>query len=71
MIEFEKGFIDAAEFSIPSWDLWLGLQKVAKYNYYPGWYQPTTIHELIINKKNGMVLVQQLNSSSLLHVKVY
>ena len=51
MKEFEKGFIDAAEFSIPSWDLWLGLQKVAKYNYYPGWWQSTTIHELIINKK--------------------
>ena len=51
MKEFEKGFIDAAEFSIPSWDLFLGLQKAAKYNYYPGWYQPTTIIELIINKK--------------------
>ena len=50
MKEFEKGYIDAAEFSIPQWDLWLGLHKVAKYNYYPGWFQPYTMSELIINK---------------------
>ena len=50
MKEFKKGYIDAAEFSIPQWDLFLGLKKVAKYNYYPGWIQPTTIFELIINK---------------------
>jgi len=49
--EFEKGFIDAAEFTHPAYELWLGLHKVAKYNYFPGWHQPSNYQELIINKK--------------------
>ena len=46
----EKGVIDAAEFSTPHWDYFVGIHKVFKYNYYPGWIQPIVIPELIVNK---------------------
>jgi len=45
----EKGAIDASEFSQPAIDKLLGLHKVAKYNYFPGWHQQATIFELLIN----------------------
>ena len=45
----ESGDIDAAEFSMPSIDLQLGLQKIAKHYYFPGWNQPSTLFELMIN----------------------
>jgi TRAP-type mannitol/chloroaromatic compound transport system substrate-binding protein len=46
---FEAGKIDAAEFSIPSTDLKLGLHKMIKNYYFPGWHQPATLFELMIN----------------------
>ena len=46
----EKGAIDASEFSQPAIDERLGFHKVAKYNYFPGWHQQSTIFELLINK---------------------
>ncbi len=46
----EKGLIDATEFSQPVCDAPMGFYKVAKYNYYPGWHQPSTVQELLINK---------------------
>jgi len=33
----EKGTIDAAEFTVPHDDEKLGLNKIAKFYYYPGW----------------------------------
>ena len=47
----EKGVIDATEFSMPVVDQRIGLKKLLKYNYFPGWHQQATIMELIINKK--------------------
>jgi TRAP-type mannitol/chloroaromatic compound transport system substrate-binding protein len=57
----EKGAIDAAEFSSPYVDVSQGFYKVVKYNYFPGWHQQTSIHELIINKDvwNGLTPTQQ------------
>ena len=57
----EKGLIDATEFSMPVCDAPLGFYKVAKYNYYPGWHQPSTVQELLINKDtwNAMDKSQQ------------
>jgi TRAP-type mannitol/chloroaromatic compound transport system substrate-binding protein len=57
----EKGAIDAAEFSSPYVDVSQGFYKVVKYNYFPGWHQQTSIHELIINKDvwNKMSPMQQ------------
>lgn len=46
----ERGAIDATEFSMPIIDSRLGFHKIAKYNYFPGWHQPSTLFELIINK---------------------
>lgn len=46
----EKGVIDATEFSMPAVDKRIGLSKIVKYNYYPGWHQQATIMELMINK---------------------
>jgi len=46
----EKGAIDGTEFSNPAIDQKLGFYKVAKYNYFPGWHQPATHLELVINK---------------------
>jgi TRAP-type mannitol/chloroaromatic compound transport system substrate-binding protein len=42
----KKGEIDAAEYSLPSMDLTLGLQNVEKFYYFPGWHQPSTLFEL-------------------------
>ncbi|MEH6594816.1 MAG: TRAP transporter substrate-binding protein [Colwellia polaris] len=46
----EKGVIDATEFSMPVVDQRIGVKKLLKYNYFPGWHQQATIMELIINK---------------------
>jgi len=46
----ERGALDATEFSMPRIDSRLGFHKVAKYNYFPGWHQPATLFELIVNR---------------------
>lgn len=46
----EKGAIEGTEFSNPAIDAMLGFHKIAKYNYFPGWHQPVTHLELILNK---------------------
>lgn len=45
----EKGAIDATEFALPVVDQALGFNRVAKYNYYPGWHQPFTSSHLVVN----------------------
>jgi TRAP-type mannitol/chloroaromatic compound transport system substrate-binding protein len=46
----EKGTIDAAEWVGPYDDEKLGFVKVAKYYYYPGWWEGGTMLHLHINK---------------------
>ncbi|MEM7644392.1 MAG: TRAP transporter substrate-binding protein [Pseudomonadota bacterium] len=46
----ERGAIDATEFSMPRIDARLGFHNIAKFNYFPGWHQPATLFELLINK---------------------
>lgn len=46
----ERGAIDATEFSMPRIDARLGFHNIAKYNYFPGWHQPATMFELLVNK---------------------
>jgi len=53
---FESGEIDAAEFSMPSIDLKLGIHKMIKNYYFPGWHQPSTLFELMINLKKWETL---------------
>jgi TRAP-type mannitol/chloroaromatic compound transport system substrate-binding protein len=45
----EKGAIDAAEWTTPADDEKLGLQRVAKYYYYPGWWEGQAILHFFFN----------------------
>lgn len=45
----EAGEIDAAEWKNPHADRTLGLDKVAPYYYYPGWWEPGTSYEFQVN----------------------
>ena len=45
----EKGAIDATEYALPVVDEKLGFDRVAPYNYYPGWHQPATAFHLVVN----------------------
>lgn len=45
----EKGAIDATEFSQPSVDQMLGFDRIASYNYFPGWHQPSSAQHLVFN----------------------
>lgn len=47
----EKGTIDAAEFTVPHDDEKLGLHKIAKYYYYPGWNEGGAALGFQINAK--------------------
>ena len=47
----EKGTIDAAEFTVPADDEKLGLNKIAKFYYYPGWNEGGAALSLQINAK--------------------
>jgi TRAP-type mannitol/chloroaromatic compound transport system substrate-binding protein len=47
----ERGAIDAAEWTVPYDDEKLGFYKVAKYYYYPGWWEPGTQLVFYVNKK--------------------
>ena len=55
----ERGVIDATEFAAPSVDKALGLNEVASYYYFPGWHQPATIYDLMINREAWDALSDQ------------
>ncbi len=50
-VVLERKNIDAAEWVGPFHDTRLGLQQAADYYYYPGWQEPGTAFELLINQK--------------------
>jgi TRAP-type mannitol/chloroaromatic compound transport system substrate-binding protein len=56
----ERGTIDAAEWLGPFHDLRLGLQRAAKFCYYPGWHEPGATLELTINRKAWSELPEEL-----------
>ncbi|MEQ5835589.1 TRAP transporter substrate-binding protein [Marinobacter sp. NFXS9] len=45
----QTGTIDATEWVGPYNDLAFGLHQIAEYYYYPGWHEPGTALELIVN----------------------
>jgi len=47
----DRGVIDATEWVGPFHDLKMGFYKAAKYYYYPGWHEPGTALEAMVNKK--------------------
>ncbi|MBO6838351.1 MAG: TRAP transporter substrate-binding protein [Alphaproteobacteria bacterium] len=46
----ERGVIDASEFATPAIDAILGMERVAKHYYFPGWHQQLAVLEFIVNK---------------------
>jgi len=54
----EKGTIDAAEFVGPYDDEKLGFYKVAKYYYYPGWWEGGAMLHLVVNQEKWNALPQ-------------
>ena len=55
----ERGVIDATEFSMPTMDTKLGFHQIAKFNYFPGWHQQTSVSELLMNKAAWEALSDQ------------
>jgi TRAP-type mannitol/chloroaromatic compound transport system substrate-binding protein len=47
----KSGAIDATEWVGPYNDLAFGLHKAAKYYYYPGWHEPGSTMEALVNRK--------------------
>jgi TRAP-type mannitol/chloroaromatic compound transport system substrate-binding protein len=45
------GVVDATEWVGPYNDLAMGLYKAAKYYYYPGWHEPGSVMEAIVNQQ--------------------
>lgn len=58
----ERGTIDATEYSMPVVDEAAGFYQLAKFNYFPGWHQQSTLQDLLINLDtwNGMTDNQRL-----------
>lgn len=61
-VVLERGNIDAAEWVGPFHDTRLGLDQAAQYYYYPGWHEPGTQLELIVNAKAWAKLPGDLKS---------
>jgi TRAP-type mannitol/chloroaromatic compound transport system substrate-binding protein len=70
----ERGVIDATEFSMPTIDIALGFYQIAKFNYFPGWHQQTSVSELLMNRdtynklpKNYKAILKAALGESVLH----
>jgi TRAP-type mannitol/chloroaromatic compound transport system substrate-binding protein len=69
-VSLQKGVIDATEWVGPYNDLAFGLYKAAKYYYYPGFHEPGTTLEAMINKAALSSLPKDLQSIVLNACKV-
>jgi TRAP-type mannitol/chloroaromatic compound transport system substrate-binding protein len=58
----QSGTIDATEWVGPYNDLAFGLYKAAQYYYYPGWHEPGTTLECLLNKQAFEALPADLQS---------
>ena len=58
----QTGVIDAAEWVGPYNDLALGMHEVAKYYYYPGWHEPGSMLEFIVNRDSFEALPEDLQA---------
>ncbi|MPY22772.1 TRAP transporter substrate-binding protein [Shewanella sp. YLB-07] len=58
----QTGAIDATEWVGPFNDLAFGLHKAAKFYYYPGWHEPGTTLEFLINKEAFATLPADLQA---------
>lgn len=60
MPNLQRGVLDAAEYSIPSFDKTLGIWEICKYVMLPGLHQPCSQTELLVNKKSYAALPDDL-----------
>jgi len=58
----QTGVIDALEWVGPYNDLAFGFHEVAKYYYYPGWHEPGSMLELIVNQQSFEALPADLQA---------
>ena len=58
-LALERGAIDAAEWVGPYDDEKLGLHKAASFYYYPGWWEPGSTFELLVNLKEWQKLPKE------------
>ena len=58
----QTGVIDATEWVGPYNDLTFGFYQAAKYYYYPGWHEPGSMLELLINKDEWESLPRHLQA---------
>lgn len=58
----QTGAIDATEWVGPYNDLAFGLYKVAPYYYYPGWHEPGTTLEALVNREAFEALPEDLQN---------
>ena len=58
----QSGVIDALEWVGPYNDLAFGFHEVAKYYYYPGWHEPGSILEFVVNKQSLEALPADLQA---------
>lgn len=56
----ERGIIDATEWLCPYHDFAMGFHEISKYYYSPGWHEPGTALEFIINKEKFEALPEDL-----------
>ncbi len=65
----QSGTLDATEWVGPYNDLAFGLHKAAKYYYYPGWHEPGSTIEAMINEKAFNALPKDLQQIVLVACK--
>jgi TRAP-type mannitol/chloroaromatic compound transport system substrate-binding protein len=58
----QTGVIDATEWVAPYNDLAFGFHEVTRYYYYPGWHEPGSTLELIVNKQAFEALPEDLQA---------
>ena len=61
-LSLQQGVVDAAEWVGPYNDLTFGFHQVADYYYYPGWHEPGSTLEIIINKDAYDALPEDLKA---------
>ncbi|TEW49267.1 TRAP transporter substrate-binding protein [Psychromonas algicola] len=66
----QSGTIDATEWVGPYNDLAFGLNRAAKYYYYPGWHEPGSSVEVLFNKEALAALPKNLQSIVLNATKI-
>ncbi|MEA3254131.1 MAG: hypothetical protein U9Q17_04190, partial [Chloroflexota bacterium] len=58
----ERGVLDAAEYSVPAFDIKAGYPDVCQYYHFPGIHQPSSMPELVLNRDNWNALPDDLKA---------